>query len=797
MGQRSLDRSFAAGEITPELYGRIDLNSYQTGLAQCRNFITLPHGPVANRPGTEFVREVKTSAKRTRLFPFSYSTTQTMVLEFGEGYIRFHTNGGTLLLAGNPYEIGTPYAEAHLFDIHYVQSADVMTFVHPNYAPYELRRLGATNWTFQQISFGTSQVYFGALVDATAVANFPARPPAPAFVNVSSSFVGTDSRNYIVTAIIDDPRVEGVGEFGSIVNIQGTEPVNIKWGAVGGAIGYRVYREVTPSQYYRIAETTLLAFDDEQTEPNLALPLMGFPPTPNSREYKYVLTSVGADGQESVASSVVTAESDLTYPGAKIIVAPTLAAVFISYDRYNVYKESNGVYGYIGSAAKGEGFEDNNIEPDLTRQPPIDKDPFPSTGNWPQAVSYFEQRRLFAGTVNLPQTMWGTRTGTESNFNTNIVVRDDDAISFRIAAREANTIRHIVPLGEAILLTSSAVWRVTSSDGGALTPSTLSVRVQSYTGANTVQPVVTESSILYAQARGGHIREIVYTRSDNGSVGYGNTDMSLLAPHLFNFKTIVDLAFAKAPYPIMWAISSDGRLLGMTYVPEQKVAGWHRHDTFGGQFESCAVVTEGEEDMLYVIVRRFINGGNRRYVERLHTRQFELLRNAFFVDCGDTYDGPPATVISGLSHLEGQQVAVLGDGAVFPNKLVSGGSITLEQPVSLAHIGLPITADMVTLPMSSEQIDAFGQGRPKNVNNVYIRVTESSGIKAGPFGGDLVPYKQRTVEGYGAPPNIISAKEIKIPLAPKWQTNGQVQIRQSDPLPLTVVSMALDTAIGG
>lgn len=797
MGIRSLDRSFAAGEITPELYGRIDLNSYQTGLALCRNFITLPHGPAANRPGTEFVREVKTSAKRTRLIPFSYSTTQTMVLEFGDKYVRFHTDGGTLLLAGVPYEVVTPYDEDDLFDIHYVQSADVMTLVHPLYAPRELRRLGATNWQLLEINFATQQVPFGGLVAAMAVNLKPVnRPPAPAFVNVSSGTVGTASRTYMVTAIIDDARVEGVGRQGTVVNIEPTQPVMVKWGAVGGAIGYRVYREVSAGQFYRIAETTLLQFDDDQTTPNMTLPLMAFPPTPNQKEYFYVLTSVGGDGQESVASLVCSATSDLTYPGTYISVAPTLAAVSIDYVRFNVYKESNGSYGFIGSSAKGVPFSDDNIEPDMTRQPPVNQNPFPNSANWPQAVSYFEQRRLFAGTISLPQTLWGTRTGTESNFNTNIVVRDDDAISFRIAAREANTIRHIVPLGEAILLTSSAVWRVTSSDGGALTPATLSVRVQSYTGANSVQPTVTDSSILYAQARGGHIREIVYTRADNGAVGYGNTDMSLLAPHLFNFKTIVDMAFAKAPFPILWAISSDGKLLGMTYVPEQKVAGWHRHDT-DGLFESCAVVTEGEEDMLYVVVQRVVNNVTKRYVERLHTRQFQEMKDAFFVDCGDTYSGAPTKTISGLGHLEGKKVAVLGDGAVFPQKTVTGGSITLETAVSLAQIGLPITAEIMTLPMSTEQVAAFGQGRVKNVNKVYLRVSESSCIKAGASGGKLNEHKQRTTEPYGSPPSIIASQEIEIPLEPKWQQNGQVVVQQSNPLPLTVVSMSLDTAIGG
>ena len=150
---RTLQRSFGGGEVTPEFFGRIDDAKYQSGLALCRNFITLPHGPAANRPGTAYVREVKTSAKATRVIPFSFSTTQTMVLEFGDQYIRFHTNGSTLLSGGSPYEVTTPYLEADLFDLHYVQSADVLTIVHPNYAPRELRRVSSTNWTLTTISF--------------------------------------------------------------------------------------------------------------------------------------------------------------------------------------------------------------------------------------------------------------------------------------------------------------------------------------------------------------------------------------------------------------------------------------------------------------------------------------------------------------------------------------------------------------------------------------------------------------------------------------------------------------------
>lgn len=794
---RSLARSFAAGEITPELFGRVDLASFQTGLATCRNFVSLPHGPVENRPGTEFVLEVKTSAKKTRLIPFTYSTTQTMVLEFGENYIRFHTDGGTLLLSGSPYEVVTPYAEADLFDIHYVQSADVLTLVHPGYAPRELRRLGVTNWTLGIIDFGITQPYFGGLVDATAVTlNFPVRLNRPTFLQVSSAFAGSNNGSYVVTAIGDDVRQESAARIQGITGYDSSMAVTLNWGAVGGARGYRVYRDNGTGTYLLIAETSALTLSDNLAASTSITPGGPASFTTNTEWSYYVLTAIGPDGQESLPSLECSALNDLTYPTAANIVHPTASTGLFPWVRFNVYKKRGDQYGYIGSGTPGETVKDDNIEPDMTHQPPVENNPFVTAGNWPQAVSYFEQRRLFAGTTNALQNFWATRTGTESNLTDNAIVRPDDAIAFRIAAREANTIRHIIPLGEILLLTSSTEWRVNSSDNGAITPATVSAKPQSYVGASNVQPITTSNSVLYTAARGSHLREIVYSLAQNGMVGYTNVDLSLMAPHLFNFKTITDLAFSKAPYPILWAISSDGTLLGLTYVPSQQVAGWHRHDT-DGVFESCAVVTEGDEDMLYVVVRRTINGSSKRYVERLHTRQFATLQDAFFVDCGLTYSGAAATTISGLNHLEGKTVSILGNGAVFPPKTVVSGAIHLDEPVTLAHIGLPITADMQTLPMAAQQIEAFGQGRPKNITKAYIRVYNASGILAGPDAAHLKRYKQRTTEAYGSPPRMITEQEVEIPVDANWNQDGALLIRQTDPLPLTVLSLTLDGAVGG
>lgn len=771
---RTLQRSFAGGEMSPEMFGRIDDVKYQTGAATMKNFIATPQGPAENRAGFGFVREVKDSTKRTRLIPFTYSTTQTMVIELSPGYIRFHTQGGTLLSGGVPYEIANPYAEADIFDIHYVQSADVMTLVHPNYAPRELRRLGATNWTLTTINFGSP---IAAPTGVTATRYIPAS---------SSTNADTyETMSYVVTAITAD-------EIG-----------------------------------------------------------------------------------ESVSSSVASVTNNIFVTGATNTISWSAVT---GASRYRVYKLLGGLYGYIGSTT-GTSIVDNNIAPDLSVTPPIYDNEFVSSGNYPGAVSYFEQRRCFAGTINEPQKIWMTKSGTESNLSYGLPIRDDDRIEFRVAAREANTIRHIVPLTQLLLLTGSAEWRVSSLNSDEITPTTISVRPQSYIGASNVQPVIINNALVYCGARGGHVRELGYNWQASGFI---TNDLSIRSAHLFDNYEISDMAFAKAPIQMVWFVSTSGMLLGLTYTPEQQVGAWHKHDT-DGTFESCTVVAEGNEDRLYVVVKRTINGQTKRYVERMASRHFDSIEGAFFVDSGATYDGTNTTAttvtvsggttwgpsdvltitassaifsypgtgdvndaivltdsagnkyrltirsttsttvatarvdvtlptalrntattlysfarntISGLSWLEGKTVSILADGAVQPQKVVTSGSITIDRASSIIHIGLPYESDLQSLPLAMGIDNGMGQGRYKNVNKAWLRVFQSSGIFIGPNPQNLVEAKQRTTEPYGSPPEL-KTEEIQIMLTPSWLDSGQVYVRQSDPLPLSIVGMTLEVAVGG
>ncbi|MCP2041928.1 hypothetical protein L1281_002546 [Neisseria sp. HSC-16F19] len=409
--------------------------------------------------------------------------------------------------------------------------------------------------------------------------------------------------------------------------------------------------------------------------------------------------------------------------------------------------------------------------------------------DFPAAVSYFQQRRIFAGTEDKPQNVWMTKSGTESDMSYSIPTRADDRISFRIAAREASMVRHIVPLTKLMLLSSGAEWSVTGGD--VLTPNNISVAPQSYVGASNVQPVIVNNTLLYGAARGGHVRELAYNWQANG---YVTGDLSLRCSHLFDGLDILDMAFSKAPYPVVWAVSSNGALLGCTYIPEQQIGAWHQHVT-DGVFESCACVAEGEADVLYTVVRRVVGGEQVRYVERMDNRAFAGLGEAFFVDSGLSYRGEPVTELAGLEHLEGKKVSILGDGAVMPQQVVEGGKVLLPVPAKTVHVGLPITAEMQTVPLAFAA-EAFGQGRMKNVNKLWLRVYRSSGVFAGQADAELVEYKQRTTEPAGTPP-ALKTDEIEIVLKAQWNTNGQITVRQVHPLPLTVLSMTAEVAIGG
>lgn len=803
-------RNLSGGEIAPALYARTDTARYATSLRTLRNFLCLKAGGVTNRAGTEYAANTKANG-RVLLVDFVFADDSLpYVLEFGDRYMRlyqdgapvqsgalpwdfftaypagtvvtqggayYHTTpavpgagiappgGSWVLTTGPAYEMPTPYLIADLLatPFQWVQTADVATIVHPLYAPMELRRYGNTLWTLTAKAFGP-----GIVAPASIAVVGPAGP---------GLFWG-------VTAV-DISGSESLVRVSAVQPVlPGATPAGVTWPIVAAAVRYNVYRGSTAS--------------------SLAL---------------------------------------------------------------------------IGTATPGTTLTFNDFGTTLgTTSPATPYNPFASPGNYPSAVGMYQQRMAFAATNNQPETVWASRVGGYGNLELVFPSQDDSPVTFTIAGRRVNRVQHLLELGRLILLTTGGEFTVEGDAGGALTPTDINLRQQVYVGAARVRPAIVGNVILYVQARGSIIRDFAFELNQ----GFDATDLTLFASHLFAGLTVVDMAFQQTPHPTLWVVRSDGILLGLTYLREQDILGWHRHDT-DGLVEDVCVVPEGDEDRLYLCVNR--NG--QRIVERMASRLFTDVRDAVFMDSALSYDGrntttetmtlsgstswdeqeeltitrgvggfsageignaidftdatgaqlrvvlsgyssttvmqgfPARTVpvelrstltavwtravdsVSGLGHLEGKALAVVGDGYVVasPNNaevsvscVVSGGSITLDQPYGVIHAGLPYISDLETLDIDSPSGPSLKASK-MIVNEVTVWLEQSRGFFAGqsfPTGSDPLEHMSESkirdvTDEYG--PIALMTDTIDVKIDASWNSNGRVAIRNVDPIPLTVLAV--------
>lgn len=852
-------RSFSSGEISPSLYARVDVSKYATGLRTCRNFYVMRHGGVANRPGTQFVCEVKDSTKTVRLIEFIFNLSQTYILEFGDQYMRVIKNGvqltntsqditaitnanpcvvtysgsdtyangdevyisgitgaiGTYLngrnfkvagvntgantfqlnymdgtavnstsfgsytsggTAAEVYEISTPYLEADLPEIKFVQSADVVTIVHPSYEPRELARTGDTSWTLTTISF------------------VPEVDTPTSLSGTQNGTTGSTSYKYVVTAIDDTTFEESLAS--TLYNVTNgnatltpTDYISLSWTAVSGASNYNVYRAI------------------------------------------------------------------------------------------------NGVYGLIGIAGTNSFNDIGATDPDTTDTPPVDRGLFAASGDYPSAVTFYQQRLMLANTDNDTEIIYGSKSGNFYNFTSSSPIQDDDSVSFTMAGRQVNEVNHMIDLGSLIVFTASGEWSIQGDVSGILSPGNVNPKQYSYNGSSSrLRPIVIGNTAIYVQARGSIIRDLGY---DFSADGYKGNDLTLFSAHMFDNYSISDWTYQQVPHSILWTVRDDGSLLGMTYIKEQSLLAWHRHDFENGLVENACSIPEGNEDTLYLVVQRTIDGVSKRYIEKFVTRQISDVVDSKILDSHLSYDGrntgsttmtvsgsgwtytdtltmtssaayfsssdvgneihitddsgeivrfsitgytsttqvnvrPNRTVpdsmqssatanwsravdtVSGLWHLEGESVSVFADGYVVSNPnnsaydviTVANGSVTLPRSYSVIHIGLPITSDIETLNIDTANGETISD-KKNIVQKVTLFVENSRGIWAGSsppadessdFLGGLSEVKVRSFEGYDSPVDLVTGT-LDVIIQSHWNSNGRVFIRQTDPVPLSVLAV--------
>lgn len=749
------------------------------------------------------------------------------------------------------YEVVTNYIEEDLFDIKFVQSADVLTFANRFYPPQELKRYADDDWELTEIEFKPGV-------------------ERPTGLSAVKGPAGSKTFRYKVTAVDPETFEESLAALNSvtrnITNATQTNPVVITSNAHGYQDGDEVYikdvvgMEELNGQAFIVVGVTANTFELEGIDGSLY--------------GAYV-----SGGTINATFVEITAAADGTSASPHVISWTSILGIA----EYNVYQDDNGIYGLLGIAGTNS-FNDIGVLPDLTETPPLARNPFIGEGNYPATVTYIQQRLAFASTDNDPEKIWMSKTANFKNFTTSSPLQADDAVTFTMVGRQVNEVRNMVDLGRLIILTSGGEWTANGNDAGIITPTEINSRQYGYSGSATLAPVIIGGDALFLQARGSIIRDLAY----NSDVeGYRGNDLTIFSSHLFDKYQINDWSYQQIPNSILWCVRNDGILLGLTMVRDQQMLAWHRHDFEGGTVESVATIPRGNEDFIHVVVNRVINGRVTRYIERMTTRFINDIKDLTLLDSNISYDGrntnslhtmtlsggvnwdftedliltssdpifastdignaihmqvngvtlrcsitafSSSTVVTvkanrtvpdefrdeaisewskavdqllGLWHLEGKSVSVFADGFVVANPnngsydvvTVQNGSITLDRPYSVIHVGLPYTSDFETLDVDSPQGETLMDKRML-AQEVNLFVEASRGIFAGvkaPIGADplegLVEYKLRDTEGYDDPVALRTGK-ISVNIKGEWNNNGRVFVRQIDPIPMTILAIA-------
>jgi hypothetical protein len=720
---KQLQASLTGGEISPSLYGRTDLAKFATSLGACRNFFVRPTGGASNRAGLEFVYALDPTSLAC-LIPFVFSTTQSYMLVFQEATVQIFTQGafvqnalatatitnivevavgfftyrqittaaphgftagdtvlisgvvatGSYAISGNwlvasvvsptvfriagsgdpsgaytsggtatiPIVISTPYLSEDLASLRYTQSADVVTIVNQLTKPYEFVRLSASLFSFGAIADFEGGPFLDDNVTATTV-------KASAATGVGITLTAS-------TAIFVADHVGALFRL-TIEDLSAIPPWEPNKFIAAGAVDPDGLLRQSNGKVYVAAN-------------NAAAPAAGTYTGTKAPDWSEGIQSDG-DGNllNGLANTRAGVSWQFLHPGFGIARITAIGgggttATADVLDYMPVVTPATSTIWAFGAWSEDQGY--------------------------PAIVTYFSDRLVFANSPGAPQTEWASKTGDYHNFARSSPLVPNDSIRQPLNARQINAIVELIPMDQLVALTSSSSW-ASPKRGESWTPTTIGYDPQSFDGAAFLRAIQTGDSALFAQAGGTKVRDLKFKNEAGKFVG---DELTVMARHLFDSEhVIVDMDYAKEPHGILWIVRSDGVLIGLTYLPEQEVVGWHRHDT-DGFFERVCVIPEDGVDTPYFVVRRTVGGATVRYLERMAIRDRSSILDAFFVDSGLTYDGRNGTAttvaISGASYVGGATVTLTASAPIFAASDV--GSDAIQFPSADGNVRANISA---------------------------------------------------------------------------------------------------------
>ena len=830
MPTRILQNSFLSGEISPSMLGRTDNAIYAQGAYTLTNFMVEVQGSLLSRSGFGWLGEVD-SDQNYRLVEFRYASDQTLILLFGDCCMYILTNGEWLYDDdGKLFCLTTQYEDSYLSTLEFTQNMDVITITSRYYPPTYLKRYGVVDWEFEEITT-TAGISPPSTVYATAY--YPD--------GTDDDDKGVITAKYVVTAVDEDGR-ESVAS--SIVTcycnyyLTGGS-VTVSWKSVSGAERYRIYRCVC-GVYSFLGESTTLSIIDYGDDPDgTYTPPLYEDPFAGTTSIRAVEIVSGGSGY--VADSYYEYEYDEDgNVTSETLIPQTTLTIYDDGDGdgatcYPVIED--GVIVSVIISTSGTDYEDPYIEVNTTYGSGASFSiVMNESDSYPQANTQYDQRAVFAGTLADPTYVWLTNSGYQDLMMYHQPTMSDDRIKIDAVTQDADLIKHAIPLDSLILITGSGELRVWTQNSDSLTPSSIAVKAQSYRGANDVQPVIIDSCALYGASRGGHVLSVGY---DYYIQGYKATDVSIAAPHLFDYYEITDMAIQKSPAQVVYATSSAGYINCLTFYPDQNVQAWWKIET-DGYVETVACVTEDQYDRLYAVVQREINGQTLKFVERLDLFMNDNSEERHNLDCYQTFTTTEeiydSMTLTGLDYLEGKSIAVViryeqettdDDGntttetvhAEYPIMVDNLEEETTEEDEALAEeiivedgqavvsgigtipagaevtVGLRYVCELITVPLSTEA-QAYLQGRVKNTSEVGVRVNFDGDIWANSYPqsdeSELYRVERDSIE-YANQGNLSLVYNLSI--EGDWDKQGQLWIQHRNTKSLRIQQIVENTSI--
>jgi hypothetical protein len=730
-----IQTNFTAGEFSPVLEGRVDITKYFNAVKSMENFLIAPFGGVDRRPGTKFVACAKFSDKKCRLIPFEFSTEQTYVLEFGDLYIRFHRDEGSVVEASKAITGAT------------------------NADPVSLNIVGHSYLVGEEFAV--------------------------------SGVVGMEELNG-KRFIVD--TVAGVDDI-TIKDKDGTTIDGTGFGTYSsGGIAERIYEIVTPYteaqlfdlQFAQSADVLFMAHRDvQQSKLNRfgdtnwtyeTIETLGGPYQPSNLDETFTVNPSATTG----LGITVTASDPLFNANmvGGLLAIGGLVATVQGYVEITAFGSTTSVTANVIATLDGSSATDIWA-----------LGSFSVDAGFPSCVAFHEQRLWYGGTRVEPQTVKASVTLEFENFTPG--ADDVDALDYQIATEQVNAIRWISSgRGLAIGTTGGAFILSTGSDSTPITPTNVLVRRETNYGSELIVPQIIGNFQYYIQRGGRKLREFQYNFDIDRHKSF---DMTLLAEHVTE-SGIVEIDFALNPNSVLWAVRADGQVATMTRQIDQEVIGWNRQiggATLAGasSYESVASIPEGENDQVWFSVERTVNGIQRRFIEFMEDLDFGTDQaDAFFVDSGLTYDGAPATVISGLDHLEAETVSISSDGAVIPDQTVTNGQITLSVAASKVHVGLSYLSELELLRIEGGSRTGTSQGKTRRIYEVTYRFYKTSGGEAGERSATDVIQFRKSSDPMNQPVPLFTGDK-RIHHNKGYSKDANIYIKQEQPLPMSILAV--------